>query len=344
VTTRSRDTYALDLGIEPPWTNVSYVGAVCAALRARGAECDCIGMAGFSGYAFVVNVAPGLVPDAVTAFDWMMLNEGAGAFGVAVETDTVDCEMGSGERPRLLVELFERVCEEVGRGSPCVVWGVGTPPGFAVVYGWDRDSYLVRSRLSAAGEVGRGLPTSAVRPLGPAERPEPPVRFDSLVDTGRLGAVFFGEDQPVGSRRMEQRAVERAGQLLAGEHACFEPGNVSGWPAFEAWADELVGGRYQPFGNSYTLRCLTELQLFAAGFCRRLSQARPDAARPLSAASAGLSRSADRLEALQELFPCPGDDTRPGPTVLQAAARSLRACAADNREALAALRDAAALL
>jgi hypothetical protein len=330
----------VDVGITAPWSWVSYVGAVNSVLKSRGVECDLASVAGLSGYAFVVNIGRHLGSDAITAFDWKMLEEGTSMLGVAVEIVSVDCDDVADERARLHLELFERVRAEIDLASPCVVWGAATVPEFVVVYGYDGETYLVRSVLSATG--ARGVEPAGA--LGPFERPEKPVRSDSLGASGRLGAVFFGEAVSVDRLRAEQKAVVRAGQLLAGRHICFEPDYVQGWQAFEYWAERLADGKFDPSGNSYTLNCLCELQLLASSFCRRLGGSLRKASKPLEAAAAGLGRSADRLNALRETFPFPGSDDHLGPASLQGAVRSLRACAVDNRQSLGALQDAAALL
>lgn len=329
----------LSAAVAPPWTWVSCLGAVESALRVLGVGCDSVGIAGLSGYAFLVNVSRRLLPGSVTAFDWKLLEEGITAAGVAVEVIAIDSPEDGEDRQRLMAELFERVREEIDSGKPCVVWGAASVPEFAVAYGYEGDGYLVRSLRSAG--AARGV--DAGMALGPAEQPEPPVRFDALAAPDRLGLIAFGDRLTVDRKRMEHRALVRAAQLLDGQHACFEPGYAGGWRAFESWAEALAGGDYDTLGNSYLLRCYRELQFCAAGFCTRLEQIHHRASPSLAAAAGSFQQAANRLQALCDIFPLAESQRPPGSVMLSQAARSLEACAANNREAVAALRDAAAL-
>lgn len=323
------------LGLPATWT--SLIGAAGSVLRSRGVKCDLTDVAGLSGYAFIVNVHPELCPSGPTAFDWNLLVDGLSALGLEVELATAahDTETDDAE---LLAELFEKVRAEIDAGRACVVWGANDCPEFAVVYGYQDDCYRVRSCRGLAAGV------DSSRLLGPDEDPEEPVRFDQLKAPGCVAAFLFGSPTAVDPAKADRGALARAAQLLGDRHAGLLPGYAHGAKAFKAWAESLAAGRVQKFGNAYNAACWAELQMFAAGFCRRLAKRHPKAAGPLDAAARSLAQSYAAIEKVKTAFPLPEGGNPDDKAAAAESARLLRDCADFNLQAVSSLEQALALL
>uniref|UniRef100_A0A7C4GBD6 DUF4872 domain-containing protein n=1 Tax=candidate division WOR-3 bacterium TaxID=2052148 RepID=A0A7C4GBD6_UNCW3 len=323
------------LGLPATWA--SLVGAAGSVLRSRGVNCDLTDVAGMSGYAFVVNIHPELCPSGPTGFDWNLLVEGLSALGLEVELAQATHD-GDSDDAELVAELFERVRSEIDAGRACVVWGATDCPEFAVVYGYEDESYRVRSC--------RGL-QAGMKPdrlLGPDEEPEPPVRFDELKAPGCVAAFLFGEPVRVDPEKADRNALARAAQLLGDRHAGLLPGFAHGAKAFSAWAEALEAGRAQKFGNAYNAAVWQEMQMFASGFCRRLAKRRERAAGPLDTAARLLAQSFAHLEAVVRAFPLPEGGEMDGRAEAGDSARRLRECAGLNERVVAALEQALALV
>lgn len=317
----------------PPCAWVSYVGAVTSVLRARGIKCDFTDVAGMSGYAFVVNIHPELLPTGPVAFDWEVLIEGTQALGV--ETELVVVEREDDDR-ELEAELFERVQSEIDAGRCCILWGAGEAPEFGIVYGYRGDSYLVRSSRSCRGQ-------GEMKPLCPDENPEAPVRYDNLNAPWRLAALFFGERVKPDVKLQERQAISRGVKLLRGQSACFDSGYYYGASAFRSWGDILERGRADPVGNAFNLMCYWELQMLAAGFCYRLAKKSKGAAPALYEAGKFFQISMSNLEKLKERF-LPKEGTLDNRVNSTKAAEILQECSMLNERAAVALERALGLM
>lgn len=324
-----------ELGL--PAARTSLIGAAGSVLRSRNVRCDLTDVAGMSGYAFIVNIHPELCPSGPTAFDWALLVEGLVSLGLEVElamaahdADTDDAE--------LLADLFVRVRQEIDRGHACVVWGATDCPEFAVVYGYRDECYLVRSYRGLASGV------EPSRLLGPNDLPEGPVRFDELKAPGCVAAFLFGDAVEVDHGRADRNALARAAQLLGDRHIGLLPGYVHGAQAFAAWADSLEAGRARRFGNAYNAAVWSEMQMFAAGFCRRLARRYPKAAQPLEAAARLIAQSYVHLETVRKAFPMLEGGNPDDRVVVKGPAGLLRECAHLNTQAVTALEQALALI
>ena len=320
---------AANVKLMPPGTWASYVGAAASVLMSRKVKCDNADVAGMSGYAFLVNVHPGLCPSGPTAFDWEMLVEGTAALGIGVQLFTTP------RRPeddaRLAAELFERVRAEVDAGRCCVVWGAAGTPEFAVAYGYKGDSYLVRSY--------RTCRKGCTKPVGPTEMLEDPVPFDKLESPGCFGLFLFEEAVKTDGERADRNAVTRAAWLLRDRHPCLDPSCSHGARAFRAWADALEksSADVDPFGNAYNVKVYQELQEFGGEFCKRLAKRRKSAGKHLDEASVALTESAKNLGEVGGLFPFPEGKGLGEPARARKAAWLLRECAELNTVAASAL-------
>ncbi|MEO0082443.1 MAG: hypothetical protein ABIL25_09170 [candidate division WOR-3 bacterium] len=322
----------------PPWSRVSYVGAVTSVFRTRDVKCDFVDVAGMSGYAFVVNLDEQLSPGGPTGFHWTMLQDGTEAIGLETEIVLAEYHRETDDEV-LAADLFERVRQEIDEGRCCVVWGATSAPEFAVVYGYRNDCYLVRSLRSVQCVADRDL----AQALGPDEWPEDPVQYNALQAPRHLGAVFFGTAIETDRSSAEREAVVRAVQLVLDRHPCFEPGFRHGARAFEAWAEALRAGWMEPQGNAYNIACFCELQMFAASFCRRLAETHVRAAEQLGQAAREFARSYLNLEHLKKLFPLSVGGNPDKEAIRAEAATLLHECCMHNEQAGAALERALAL-
>ncbi len=320
----------------PPGIWASYVGATASVLISRKVKCDNADVAGMSGYAFMVNVHPGLCPSGPTAFDWDMLVEGTGALGLDVQL--VAAPRRAEDDARLAGELFERVQAEVDAGRCCVVWGAAGAPEFAIAYGYKGDSYLVRSF--------RTCRKGCTRPVGPNEMPEDPVPFDRLDSPGCFGVFLFGEPTKRDAARDDRGAVTRAVQLLRDRHACLDPSYSHGARAFRAWADALEksSADVNAFGNTYNAKVYQELQELGGEFCTRLAKRRKSAGKHFDEAAVMLTKCASNLGEVSGLFPFPEGAGLGEPARVRKAAWLLRECAELNAAAASALELALGLM
>jgi hypothetical protein len=269
-----------------------------------------------------------------------MLIEGTSALGLEVELVAVP--HSKEDDTKLMRELFERVKAEVDAGRCCVVWGATCAPEFAVVYGYQGESYLVRSfrTCRALAAKARG------RLLGPDDSPEDPVPFDRLEAPGCISAFFFGPPALPDKTRADRAALTRAVHLLRDRHTCYMPEYAHGADAFKTWADALTGHTKDAnaFGNAYNALCYQELHELGAGFLRLLKKRHKSAAEPLTEAAGALGASAANLSKLTKLFPFPeGKGLDDAPKVREAAAL-LRECAELNSTAAGAMERALGLL
>ncbi|MGB9743007.1 MAG: hypothetical protein ACP5JB_07725 [candidate division WOR-3 bacterium] len=263
--------------VQPPDCWLSYLGAVATLLRSRGVKCDLTAVAGLSGYAFIINIHPELLPTGPVAFDWEVLIEGTQALGL--ETELVAVERGPDD-PELFRELFLRVREEIDQDRCCIVWGAGDGPEFRLVCGYRNDAYVVLS------PGGNRL-----------------VRYDRLMAVWRIAGIFFGEPVELDPKNEERKAVLRAVKLLRGTAPCFDAEYHYGARAFRVWAESVTAGSADDYGFIYNLMCYYELQMFAAGFCVRLARQHRQAGVHLGKAGDFFKRSFKNLAQIETMAP-----------------------------------------
>ena len=75
------------VGYLPCW--LSYTGAVAGSLRALGVDCDTVDVGGYSGYAFIINVAKGVTgpsgPTALPFKTWKQIRKGTESLAWTIE-------------------------------------------------------------------------------------------------------------------------------------------------------------------------------------------------------------------------------------------------------------------
>ncbi len=302
----------IEIKFDYPDVWVSYVGTVTALLRYRGIKCDLTDVAGMSGYAFIVNIHPELLPTGPVEFDWWILGEGTRSMGI--ETELVAVE---GEDDDLFMELFTRVKDEIDAGNCCVVWGAGDAPEFGLVCGYREQYYLVQRQNDVRQEI----------------------KYDELKTLGRLAGVFFGERITVDEESSTREAIGRAIKLLRGLAPCFSGEYFYGATAFRTWADAVAKCRFDKLGFIYNLMCYWELQMWAAGFCRRLAKRWQEAKHCLNKAGEMFACSFNNLDQIKQMVGEPGSLSLTESS-METVVTLLKQCADFNESAVGELEQA----
>jgi len=246
---------------QPCW--LSYTGAMAGCLRSLGVMCDVVDVAGYSGYAFILNVSKGRTsPAGPTAFgEWGPIKEGTESLGFRLE-HWFD-ERSYPERPGTPMpqeverarKLFERVKTSVDRDRPVVVWGLYEPE-YGIVNGYDGSSYLISTLHRLLGQK------------------EDPIIYYDLNAPGCMDAYFFGERMESDRRERSLAALERLVRYAKGDFKTVD-GFICGPSALTEWADVLSSGRHDLidyFGHSYISQCYAESKEMCVEFTKRLAK------------------------------------------------------------------------
>jgi DNA-binding transcriptional ArsR family regulator len=277
---------------------ISYTGAMAGALRALGVTCDLADVGGYSGYAFVANVAKGQTcpsgPTAMSEAVWQEIAQGTESLGWRLDHYT-DEEVAPSQRGKptpaeyaRLERLFERVKRDIDtRDRPVVLWGLPIPE-YGIVNGYDGTAYVVSTYRRTEGQ------------------PDNPVPFAALQAPGCLDAYFFRESVKVNRAVVDRAALDRAVRFASGSMAVRSQ-YVGGPAAFVEWArvlESVPEPKQNYMGNSYVGACLHEAREVAAQFLTRLAKGRPaSVAEPLLAAAKTYGEIAKHLKAFKDLFP-----------------------------------------
>ncbi len=314
---------------EPCW--LSYLGAVSGALKSLGKDRDLVDVGGYTGYAFIANVAKGKTcPSGPTALRcWPGILRATGVLGYKVRSFEDDRSFPearplSSEDVERARRVFGVVKREVDRDRPVVLWGLDIPE-YGIVKGYRGDSYLVSTYRRLVG------------------RPDEPVRYDALEAPGCLHAVSFREEAPA-IRERDDRDALRRGIAMAEGGAVPPRGYVAGPAAFDEWAGVLEAGApegllYQ--GNAYVAQCQREAKELAAAFLKRLARryaGRPQAG-PLTEAAREYAAAEGLLKQFTAVFPFGMRGEMP-PEKRARGAKLLRAVRPREEAAIARMREA----
>jgi len=277
---------------------ISYTGAMAGGLRALGVSCDLADVGGYSGYAFVINVAKGLTcasgPTAMEQPVWREIAQGTESLGWKFDHYT-DEEVSPAQPGKptpaeydRLQRLFERVKKEIDtRDRPVVLWGLVVPE-YGLVNGYEGNAFLVSTFRRITGQADN------------------PVPFVELQAPGCLDAYFFREPWKPDKAAVDRAALDRAVRFASGSipvHSRY----VVGPRAFEEWARALESvpePKQDYMGNSYVGACIWEAREVAAKFLARLAKGRPRiVAEPLLAAAKAYTEGTKLLNAFKTLFP-----------------------------------------
>ena len=248
----------------PCW--LSYTGAVAGSLRALGIDCDTIDVGGYSGYAFLINVAKGITcpsgPTALTIETWKQMLRGTENLGWTIEwyeyPHSYPAKEGSPtpEEIEIIKKLFEKIKQEIDeKDRPVVLWGL-VAPEYGIVKGYEGNSYL----------------TSTFRSLN--NQPENPVLFYDLKAPGCIDALFFRDKIRRKIADIDQEILDRAISFATAK-VPIRTNYVAGPAAFDEWAnvlENLPEDKQDYMGNSYVGVCVCEGRFMCAEFLKRLSK------------------------------------------------------------------------
>jgi len=282
---------------EPAWT--SYVGTVSGILKSLGVKAEMPDVGGYTGYAFLVNVAKSATcpsaPTCHTAFG-MFAKAVEMSFGwkIGFNWDKEGGSYPSDESPTLddlkrakaYFELMKGTLARTNR--PIGLWGLVVPEYF-IMNGYKGDYYLASTMRECHNE------------------PETPLKYDSLHAPGGFSEIVFEkETKPLELDRRDKQALQRAVRVAEGKYV--EDGYVQGPKAFDTWALQLKEGQENVLlyhGNSYVGACMHEGMEWATQFLKGLSQRykKQPQGEFLNSASKEYSKAAASMKEFTELFP-----------------------------------------
>ncbi len=264
---------------QPAW--ISYLSMATGILKSLGLEVDTVDVGGYTGYAFHLNTArSSTCPSAPTVADFPRFAEGLESFGWRVEQEWDGFDYGfpmnerGKARARAHLGLLKHTLIESNR--PIGIWGPHIPE-FAIMNGYDGDSYLISSfrRLEQLDDV--------------------PVKYSDFMAPGGLFKLVFKEKTKARSKReIDRSALERGLRIARGfgeSEAETHKGYASGLEMFDVLADILEKGIVPEsessissgaavegplliyHGNSYTAACNQETLALAGEFLERLAKA-----------------------------------------------------------------------
>jgi DNA-binding HxlR family transcriptional regulator len=249
---------------QPCW--LSYTGAIAGSLRALGVNCDAVDVGGYSGYAFLINVAKGITcpsgPTALPNETWKQIHQGTESLGWTIEqyeypnSYPAKEDNPTSEEIEIGRKLFDKIKREIDeKDRPVVLWGLVVPE-YGIVKGYEGNSYV----------------TSTFRSL--INQPETPILFYDLKAPGCIDAFFFRNQVEVDAKVADQEALRRAIRFATAEVLILD-NYVAGPEALDEWANVLenVPEEKQNYhGNSYVGACVCEGRAISAEFLKRLAK------------------------------------------------------------------------
>jgi len=277
---------------------LSYTGAIAGSLRALGVDCDTVDVGGYSGYAFLINVAKGVTcpsgPTAVTIEIWKQMIKGTESLGWTIESyeypHSYPAKEGNPtpQEIEMAKKLFEKIKQEIDeRDRPVVLWGL-VAPEYGIVKGYEGNSYL----------------TSTFRTLN--NQPEKPISFYDLKAPGCIDALFFRDKVDVDATAANREALQRAINFATAT-VPIRNNYVGGPAALGEWAnvlENLPEEKQNYMGNSYVGACVCEGRFMCAKFLNRLSKKYPrKQLKHLQEASECYEKGWKLMEEFMRIFP-----------------------------------------
>lgn len=242
---------------------LSLAGAVASSLKALGVEVDATDVGGYSGYAFLINVTKGITspsgPTVLSNEVWRRIIDGTESLGWKIERyrhpSAYPIKKGNPTPKDMEVagKLFGKIKHEIEeKDRPVVMMGLFVP-AYAVVNGYDGDSYVVTKSRNG-------------------NKIEELVHFYDLKAPGGLDSFFFKSQVTLNRTVAGRMALKRAVDFAAGRIPVVD-GYVAGPQALDEWANVLVTvsiERQNYMGNSYVGACVGEGRRMCGEFLRRL--------------------------------------------------------------------------
>ena len=283
---------------QPCW--LSYTGAMAGSLKALETNCDIVDVGGYSGYAFIINVAKGQTcpsgPTALPLQTWKQIIKGTESLGWSIEQyeypKSYPAKDGepTPEEIETVRRLFEKIKKEIDeRDRPVVLWGL-VAPEYGIVKGYEKNSYLV----------------STFKRLSNPEQEEDPIPFHELKAPGCIDAFFFQNRVKPDPLSTDTEALERTLNFATANMPILK-NYVAGPPALSEWADVLenLPEKEQNYmGNSYVGACVAEGRWIATEFLKRMAE-KPvgQKARGLEEAAKHYEKGAQLMKKFTEIFP-----------------------------------------
>lgn len=281
--------------ILPTW--ISYVGATTGVLNSLGIDVDRADVAGYTGYAFVVNVSKeGTCPSGPTAHDaFFEFPRGFEALGWKVDFSHKQVEGCGFEAGKVLTDGQKELAldhyKEVSKNlrlteRPVVIWGAPIPE-FSIVNGVDDGKYIVSSFRSHVGQ------------------PDDPLNYDQLQAPGGVMLISFKEQvKKPDVAKADFEALDRAIDIAKGKYV-EDFGYVMGPNAFEVWAKNLTTKDALYGGNAYVGVCTQEAFAWAEMFLSRMAKRYKGKAQSkfLDAAAKSFDKAQKIMDDFTKLFP-----------------------------------------
>ncbi len=293
----SRNMISKKVEYQPCW--LSYTGAVAGSLKALGTDCDAVDVGGYSGYAFLINVAKGITcpsgPTALPSETWKQIHDGTESLGWTIKPyvypHSYPAKEGSPtpEEMEIARKLFEKIKEEIDeKDRPVVLWGLVVPE-YGIVNGYEGNSYL----------------TSTFRRL--ANQPEDPVIFHDLKSPGCIDALFFHNRVEVDATMADKEALRRAIRFATAEVPIHE-NYAAGPSALDEWArvlENVPKEKQNYHGNSYVGACVCEGRAMSAEFLKRLAKKHSSSkhSKHLLNAAENYEKGAELMKEFTKVFP-----------------------------------------
>ena len=240
---------------------LSFIGSVTGILHSFGEKVDISDVGGYTGYAFLYNMAKGITcpssPTNHSAFEEFI--KGLNSFGWKVDHIKDMYNYPSAEIPTendLLkaYSFFNLVKEKLQKTKrPVILWGIPIPE-FGIVNGYEENNYIVSTIRQKTTDFG----------------PETPIRYDLLQAPNRL-ELFSFESKVNITKNKDRKAIDRAIRILSGDYSIEN--YILGTEMFDEWSKTLEkGGNMVTYhGNSYMGYCTKEASFWAKTFLLNLS-------------------------------------------------------------------------
>jgi len=288
---------------------ITYLSTATGILKSFGKKIDLVDVAGYTGYAFHLNISEGdTCPSAPTVAPFSTFSEGLESFGWKVEqswespTFNPSDDGKQNERAKNYFEEIKNTLTQYER--PIGIWGVPNVPEFGIVNGFDDDKYVV----------------STFRSLPSMPMDDDPIPYSNLHAPGGLFKMVFKRPIDIKDESvLDREALSRAIAVAKGSEKIER--YVSGPDSFDEWALILESGivpesedetkemtditKLNYHGNSYVAACTQEGLDLAAAFLERLAERHQGQSfcKKLAQASENYKQAAALMKEYTELFP-----------------------------------------
>ncbi|MCY3413176.1 MAG: winged helix-turn-helix transcriptional regulator [Candidatus Heimdallarchaeota archaeon] len=250
------------------------IASVTGILQSFGEKIDVVDVSCYSGQAFLASMTKGVISSTPTTAHpfFKEIHEGIESLGFELiglyDPGPIFPERKhSWQDEERLLSLYQKVRSQIDMNNPVILWGPGTAE-FAIVYGYDNDSYLVSSYKTLNGKE------------------EKLIDYRSLHLPGGIWYYFFGKRTHKMTKRHDHEALKRALKITMGankedkvigvlDHEELKWNEevkqyVTGPTAFEIWKEALLRGNFSMFENHLISRAYEQAYDHVSIFFKRL--------------------------------------------------------------------------